>query len=324
MNILITGGAGFIGSHLAERLLREGHRVWVVDDLSTGSLENIDHLRENPQLNVIISSVTDKGLISPIVARCDLIFHLAAAVGVQLVVNNPIHAIEVNVKGTETILELAAAGKKRVLITSTSEVYGKSEREKFSETDDLVIGAPSKSRWSYAISKALDESLALAYHKERELPVVIVRLFNTVGPRQTGRYGMVIPRFVRQALTNQPITVYGDGTQTRTFTHVKDAVDAMIKLALHPNAPSEIFNVGGKREISIKELAFKVKELLKSNSEIVYIPYEKAYEPGFEDMRRRVPDISKVRRWIGYEPRYTLDDIIIDVAEYMKRELDSE
>lgn len=318
MKYLLTGGAGFIGSHLAETLLGRGDEVYVIDDLSTGSMENIQHLKGAKGFRYVIDSVLNKQLMAELVDEADLVFHLAAAVGVRLIVESPVRTIETNIKGTEIVLEVAAKKKKPVVVFSTSEVYGKSDGDRFSETDDLILGPSFKGRWSYAASKLIDEFLALAYHKEKKLPVIIIRLFNTVGPRQTGRYGMVVPRFVQQALRAEPLTVFGDGKQTRTFTHVKDAVLAILKLAEHPEAVGEIFNVGGKDEISIEGLAYRVKGVLRSLSPITYIPYENAYEEGFEDMRKRVPDISKVRNLIGYEPQCTLDDIIRDVAEYQK------
>jgi len=318
MNYLVTGGAGFIGSHLVEALLRRGGQVYVIDDLSTGSMENIQHLKAQEGFRCVIDSVLNKPLMAELVDEADVIFHLAAFVGVRLIVESPVRTIETNIKGTEIVLEVAAKKRKPVVVFSTSEVYGKSDRTKFSETDDSVLGPSSKGRWSYAASKLLDEFLALAYYKERKLPVVIIRLFNTVGPRQTGRYGMVIPRFVQQALRGEPITVFGDGKQTRTFTHVKDTVWAILKLGEHRAAFGEIFNVGGKEEISIERLACLVRDLLGSSSPITYVPYDEAYEEGFEDMRKRVPDITKVQNLIGYEPRRSLQDMILDVAEYYR------
>lgn len=298
--------------------MRRGDDVCVIDDLSTGSIENIQHLKREKGFRYVIETVLNKPVMAELVDDADLVFHLAAAVGVRLIVESPVRTIETNIKGTEVVLDVAAKKKKPVVVFSTSEVYGKSDGETFSETDDLILGPSFKGRWSYAASKLIDEFLALAYYKERKLPVIIIRLFNTVGPRQTGRYGMVVPRFVQQALRREPITVFGDGKQTRTFTHVRDAVWAILKLAEHPGAIGEIFNVGGREEISIEELAHRVKEVLRSPSPITYVPYDDAYEEGFEDMRKRVPDISKVRNLIGYEPQCTLDDIIRDVAEYQK------
>lgn len=318
MRVLITGGAGFIGSHLAEALLDRGQEVTVLDDLSTGAIENIRHLKGQPRFRYVIDSVMNRAVMAELVDDAELIFHLAAAVGVRLIVESPVRTIETNIKGTETVLELAAKKRKPVVIFSTSEVYGKSNGAKFLEEGDLILGPTHRARWSYAASKIIDEFLALAYYKEKRLPVIIIRLFNTVGPRQTGRYGMVVPRFVQQALSGEPITVYGDGKQTRTFTHVKDAVRAILALVEHPKAFGEVFNVGGKEEIAIEDLASLVKEVVRSRSPIVYVPYDQAYEAGFEDMRRRVPDISKIQALIGFEPEYTLKDIIVDVAEYEK------
>src|SRR6266446_3917093 len=295
MKILVTGGAGFIGSHLAEELLNT-HEVCVLDDLSTGSIENIRHLKGREGFRYIVDTVLNRALVAELIDDAELILHLAAAVGVRLIVESPVQTIETNIKGTEIVLELAARKKKAVVIFSTSEVYGKSNEEKFSESGDLVLGPTFKGRWSYAASKMIDEFLALAYYKEKKLPVTIVRLFNTVGPRQTGRYGMVVPRFVRQALTSQPITVFGDGKQTRTFTHVKDAVWAISQLLKCPSAAGEIFSVRGSEEISIDDLAYSVKETLRGSSPIVYVPYAEAYEEEFEDMQRRVPDIGKLTR----------------------------
>lgn len=318
MKYLLTGGAGFIGSHLAEELLNRGDEVRIVDDLSTGSIENIEHLKRRKKFQYVIDSILSKALLAELIDGADLVFHLAAAVGVRLIVENPVRTIETNIKGTEMVLELAAKKKKPVVIFSTSEVYGKSNGAKFLESGDLILGPTFKGRWSYAASKIIDEFLALAYYKERKLPVIVIRLFNTVGPRQTGRYGMVVPRFVQQALAGEPITVFGDGQQSRTFTHVRDAVWAILKLVGCPSAIGDIFNVGGKEEISIENLAFLVKQVLQSPSPVIYIPYEKAYEEGFEDMRKRVPDISKIQALIGYEPKCGLRDIILDVADYQK------
>jgi len=318
MKALITGGAGFIGSHLAETLLEQGHEVYLIDDLSTGSIDNIEHLKNRKGFNYTIETILNFPVLAELVDKCDVIFHLAAAVGVMLIVESPVRTIETNIKGTEAVLMHANKKKKKVIIASTSEVYGKSNQDFFKEDGDLILGPTTKGRWSYACSKALDEFLALAYWKEKRLPVIIIRLFNIVGPRQTGRYGMVIPRFVIQALQNKPITVFGDGKQTRCFTHVKDAVDALIKLSQTEKAVGEVINLGSDREITIEELAYKVKELARSTSEIRYIPYDRAYEEGFEDMRRRVPDLTKIKRLIDYTPRYSLEDIIRDVIEYYK------
>jgi len=318
MKFLLTGGAGFIGSHLSEALLDKGGHVSIIDDLSTGGMENIQHLKGREGFKYVLDTVMNKSIMAELVDEADMIFHLAAAVGVWLIVESPVRTIETNIKGTELVLELAAKKKKTVVIFSTSEVYGKSNGNKFTESGDLILGPTFKGRWSYAASKIIDEFLALAYYKERKLPVIIIRLFNTVGPRQTGRYGMVVPRFVHQALAGESITVFGDGKQTRTFTHVKDVVWAILKLVKHPGAIGEVFNIGGKDEVSIETLARTVKEVLDSSSPIVCIPYEEAYEEGFEDMRKRVPDISKIENLIGYEPKCDLKDIIRDVAEYRR------
>src|SRR3954471_23368237 len=299
MRVLITGGAGFVGSHLAEALLDRGDEVFILDNLSTGSIHNVVHLKPNPKFHYTIDTVSNEPVLAELVDRCDIVVHLAAAVGVKLIVEQPVHTIETNVHGTEVVLKHANKKKKLVFIASTSEVYGKSADVPFREGADLVLGATAKHRWAYACSKMIDEFLALAYWKERKLPVVIVRLFNTVGPRQTGQYGMVLPTFVRQALAGQPLTVFGDGTQSRSFTYVGDVVEAFIKLMHEPRAVGEVFNVGNTGEISIRELAEKVKAMTGSVSPIQMVPYEKAYEAGFEDMPRRVPDISKIRALIG-------------------------
>jgi UDP-glucose 4-epimerase len=316
---LITGGAGFIGSHLAERLLHDGHEVAVLDNLSTGSIDNISHLKHTPGFSYAIDSVTNESLLAEMIDRSDVVFHLAAAVGVKLIVEQPVHTIETNVHGTEVVLKHANKKKKLVVIASTSEVYGKSTDVPFREGAELVLGATVKHRWAYACSKLIDEFLALAYWKERKLPVIIVRLFNTVGPRQTGQYGMVLPTFVRQALAGQPITVFGDGKQTRSFTYVGDVVEALIKLANEPRAIGGVFNVGNTDEVSIRELAERVKTLSGSQSDIQYVPYDEAYEAGFEDMPRRVPDISKIRALVGYQPKLELNDIIKTVIEHIRQ-----
>lgn len=323
MKILITGGAGFIGSHLAEHLLTKGDEVWAIDDLSTGSVENIEHLKNHPRFHYQIESIMNNGAVAELVDRCDAIFHLAAAVGVRLIVESPVRTIETNIRGTEVILQLAAKKKKLVLIASTSEVYGKSHKLPFCEEDDLVIGPPVKGRWSYACSKAIDEFLALAYWKERHLPVIVTRFFNTVGPRQTGRYGMVLPNFVRQALANEPLTVFGTGKQSRCFAYVGDVVEALRKLICSESAVGEIFNLGSSEEVTIEELARRVRCTAKSRSEIVYVPYDQAYEEGFEDMQRRVPSLEKAAKWIGYHPKTSLDEIIERVCEYEKARLAS-
>jgi UDP-glucose 4-epimerase len=299
-----------VGSHLAEALLGDGHQVMVLDDLSTGSIENIEHLKPNERFSYSIDSVFEP-ITAELIDRADTVFHLAAAVGVRLIVESPVNTIETNVHGTERVLALASKKKKKVVLASTSEVYGKSEAVPFREDHDLVMGPTYKGRWSYACSKAIDEFLALAYYKEKGLPVVIVRLFNTVGPRQTGRYGMVIPNFVRQALKGEPITVFGDGTQSRCFTYVGDVVGALARLAGNDAAVGRVFNVGNDRhEISILDLARKIKEKTGSKSPIELVPYDEAYEEGFEDMPRRVPDLSRIREAIGYTPKVDLDEIL--------------
>src|SRR6186713_1471039 len=307
MKALLTGGAGFVGSHLAEALLLSGHQVMVIDDLSTGSMDNIVHLKDQPGFEYVIDSVMNESLAAELIDRADVVFHLAAAVGVKLIVEAPVRTIETNVHGTEIVLKHAAKKGKLTLIFSTSEVYGKSVAVPFSEDADLVMGPTTKHRWAYACSKAIDEFLALAYHKERKLPVVVFRLFNTVGPRQTGRYGMVIPNFVRQAISGQPITVYGDGLQRRCFTDVSDVVWALLRLAVSEEAVGQVINIGNdSREVSIMDLAKLVKQKTKSPSEIVLVPYSQAYEEGFEDMPRRVPDLTKIKKLIGYEPKVDL------------------
>lgn len=318
MDFLITGGAGFVGSHLADQLLREGQRVFVIDNLSTGSIANIAHLKGHARFHYTIDTVANEPVLAELIDQCDIIFHLAAAVGVKLIVEAPVHTIETNVHGTEVVLKHANKKKKLVLVASTSEVYGKSTSVPFHEDDDLVLGPTLKHRWAYACSKAIDEFLALAYWKEKKLPVIITRLFNTVGPRQTGQYGMVIPNFVRQALAGQPITVFGDGSQTRSFTYVGDVVCALAALVREPAAVGQVFNIGNKEEISIRELAERVKKLAGSASPIVAIPYDQAYEAGFEDMPRRVPDIGKIQALIGYQPRVNLDEILTKVIEYFR------
>ena len=318
MKALITGGAGFVGSHLAERLLALGHDVLVLDNLSTGSINNLDHLKSAQGLSYVIDSVTNEPLLAELLDQSDVVYHLAAAVGVRLIVEAPVHTIETNVHGTEVVLKHANKKKKLVFIASTSEVYGKSTDVPFREAADLVLGPTAKHRWAYACSKMIDEFLALAYWKEKKLPVIVVRLFNTVGPRQTGQYGMVLPTFVRQALAGQPITVFGDGTQSRSFTYVGDVVDALIALASEPRAVGEVFNIGNTDEISIKDLADRVKAAASSTSPIQFIPYDQAYEAGFEDMPRRVPDISKLGKLIGYKPKVRLDEIIERVIEHAR------
>ena len=318
MKVLITGGSGFIGSHLADALIARGDSVVVLDDLSTGSIDNVRQLEPHPRFRMIVGSVHDADLVARLVDECDAVFHLAAAVGVKLIVESPVRTIETNVHGTEMVLAAAARQRKRVLIASTSEVYGLSDQVPFREDGNLVMGATTKGRWSYACSKAIDEFLALAYFREKKLPTVIVRLFNTVGPRQTGRYGMVVPTLVGQALAGEPLTVFGNGKQTRCFGYVGDIVDALIKLIEHPAAPGEVFNLGSQEEVSIAALAQRIVALTGSPSKIVYVPYSEAYEEGFEDMPRRVPDTSKAERVIGFRARMPLDGIlravIADVA----------
>ena len=320
MRVLITGGAGFVGSHLAEAFLERGDEVCVLDNLSTGSIDNIRHLKGQAGFSYTIDTVENEPVLAELIDRADVVVHLAAAVGVKLIVEQPVHTIETNVHGTEVVLKLANKKKKLVLLASTSEVYGKSTSVPFSEDADLVLGPTTKHRWAYACSKLIDEFLALAYWKERKLPVIIVRLFNTVGPRQTGQYGMVIPNFVRQALAGQPITVFGDGTQSRSFTYVGDVVRALVALVDEPKAVGQVFNIGNGREITIGDLAEKVRTLTGSNSGIVRIPYDQAYESGFEDMPRRVPDIAKIRSLVGYEPTVDLDEILARVIEYFRQQ----
>jgi UDP-glucose 4-epimerase len=319
MRVLITGGAGFVGSHLSEAFLQRGDEVSVLDNLSTGSIDNIQHLKGQPGFRYTIDSVTNEPLLAELIDASDVVVHLAAAVGVKLIVEAPVHTIETNVHGTEVVLKHANKKKRLVIIASTSEVYGKSTAVPFHEDADLVLGPSAKHRWAYACSKLIDEFLALAYWKERKLPVIIVRLFNTVGPRQTGQYGMVIPTFVRQALSGQPITVFGDGTQSRSFTYVGDVVKAMVALIDEPRAIGQVFNIGNGAEISIGELAVRIKQMTGSDSPIVVVPYEQAYEAGFEDMPRRVPEIGKIRDLVGYRPTVELDEILTRVIEYFRQ-----
>ena len=323
MNTLITGGAGFIGSHLAELLLQQGHQVFVIDDLSTGNIENILPLKSNPRFHHTIDTIMNVPVTAELVDRCDVVFHLAAAVGVRLIVESPVRTIETNIKGTEIILELANKKKKQVLITSTSEVYGKADKIPFSETDNLILGPTHKGRWSYACSKAIDEFLALAYWREKNVPVIVTRLFNTVGPRQSGRYGMVLPTFVKQAVREEPLTVFGDGSQSRCFAHVSDVVGALVGLSQKEEARGRVFNIGSDNEITIRALAEKVKHLTDSRSEIQFVPYEEAYQEGFEDMQRRVPDISRIQQLIGYRPTQDIDEIIRSVIDYQDDRLKS-
>jgi UDP-glucose 4-epimerase len=318
MRVLITGGAGFIGSHLADAYIARGDEVFVLDDLSTGSIDNIRHLKGHARFHYTIESVHHAPTVAELVDQCDVVFHMAAAVGVRLIVESPVRTIETNVHGTEVVLAKANKKKKKVLIASTSEVYGLSEQVPFREDGNLVLGPTSKGRWSYACSKAIDEFLALAYWRERKLPTVIVRLFNTVGPRQTGQYGMVVPTFIKQALTGRPITIYGDGRQSRCFADVSDIVRALVALMDHPGAVGEVFNIGSNEEVTIGALAERVKTLANSDSEIVAVPYEQAYGEGFEDMPRRVPDIGKIERLIGYRPTKSLDEILKSVIEFFR------
>jgi UDP-glucose 4-epimerase len=322
MKALLTGGAGFVGSHLAEALLDQGHAVQVIDDLSTGSMDNIVHLKGRPGFEYVIDSIMNEPLTAELIDRADVVFHLAAAVGVKLIVEAPVRTIETNVHGTEVVLTHASKKGKLVVVFSTSEVYGKNADVPFHEDADLVMGPTTKHRWAYACSKALDEFLALAYWKERKLPVVVVRLFNTVGPRQTGRYGMVIPTFVRQALMGLPITVYGDGDQRRSFTYVGDVVNGLIALADEPRAVGQVFNIGNTEEISIGGLAERVKMMTGSASDIVRIPYAQAYEAGFEDMPRRVPNLAKIREYVGYAPTIGLEEILRRVIDHTRATLE--
>ncbi len=318
MKVLITGGAGFIGSHLAEALLHRGHNVTIIDDLSTGRVENISKIRAFPNFHFAIETIMNEAVMDRLVSECDVIFHLASAVGVELIVSRPVEVIQRCVLGTEIVLKIANRYKRKILITSTSEIYGKNSKVPFCENDDRLLGPTTKSRWSYSCSKAIDEFLALAYYKEKQLPIIITRLFNTIGPKQTRQYGMVVPRFVRQAILNKEITVYGTGEQSRCFGYVSDIVDALIGLMNHPGAVGEIFNIGNTKEISILGLAELIKKMTKSKSVIIQVPYEKAYEDGFEDMERRIPDLSKINKLIGYEPKVQLHDMIKSVFDFIK------
>jgi len=318
MRALITGGCGFIGSYLAEALLARGDAVTVVDDLSTGRFENIQPLVGRPGFSFAIETIANETVMDRLASECDIIYHLAAAVGVELVVHDPVHVLETNVQGTEVIFRVGARYRKKVVLASTSEVYGKGTRVPFSEDDDRTLGPTTRSRWSYACSKALDEFMALAYHKQLALPVVIARFFNTVGPRQSGRYGMVIPRFVRQALSGEPLTIYGDGQQSRCFAYVEDVVRGVVALADCPEAEGQVYNVGSTEEVTIEQLAQRVLALAGSQSELVYIPYGEAYEEGFEDMLRRVPDIRKIKAAVGWEPTVDLDGILTRVIASMR------
>jgi len=318
MKILVTGGAGFIGSHLAEKLLESGHEVFIIDNLWTGKLDNLSKIQNHKRLHLVVNTILDESVMNELIFKVDHVYHLAAAVGVKKIMDHPVETLDINVKGTEMVLRLANQFKKKVFIASTSEIYGKHLEHDLSEDDNRIMGTVKKRRWAYACSKTLDEFLALAYFDEKKLPIVIGRLFNTVGPRQTGQYGMVLPTFVQSALLGKPIIVYGEGTQTRSFTYVKDVVEAITRLMDEPAAEGDIFNVGNNTEVTINELAQKVKEMTGSNSEIEHIPYEKAYGPGFEDMEKRCPNIDKVKKLIVFEPSYDLEAIIQSVIDYFK------
>jgi UDP-glucose 4-epimerase len=320
MRALITGGAGFIGSHLADELLGRGHQAIVLDNLSTGRLENIRHLKTHPGFQFVQGDILDETLVDSLVQNCDAVFHLAAAVGVELIVKNPLHSLTTNIRGSEIIFKTASRYMKKVLITSTSEIYGKNVNAPLREDDDRILGSPLKSRWAYSTSKAVDEILAYSYWREKQLPTVIIRLFNTVGPRQTGAYGMVIPRFILQALRNEPITIYGTGKQSRCFVFVADVVQALVDVMGHPQAVGGVFNMGSQEEISMEDLARLIVEKTRSKSPLIYIPYDKAYEEGFEDMLRRVPDTSRIRDLIGFQPRHNLNQIIDKIIESYRAE----
>ena len=318
MKILITGGAGFIGSHLTEKLLKEGHEISVIDNLSTGKYSNIIHLIKNPKFTYKIDSILNRDVLENMIKASDQVYHLAAAVGVKYIIDNPLLSLRTNIGGTENVLEFANKYKKKVLVASTSEIYGKSDKIPFKEEDDRLLGSTHISRWSYSSAKAIDEFLALAYHREKKLPVVIVRCFNTVGPRQTGQYGMVVPKFVHNALLNHPIMIFGDGKQSRCFCDVEDVTDGMIKLMNNKKAEGQIFNIGNDLEISIEELAKKIKQMTNSRSKIEYIDYEEAYEEGFEDMRHRKPDLTKVKACIDFKPKFDLDQILQRIITYFE------
>lgn len=320
-HFLVTGGAGFIGSHLCELLLKKDHHVVAIDNLSTGRLENIQHLLHSPGFQFVRENITNTQVLDRLTSEAEVIIHLAAVVGVKLIVEDPVNTIATNIMGTEAVLTTANRYGCKVMLASTSEVYGKGYKVPFNEEDDCVMGPTSHSRWSYATSKAIDEFLGLAYHRQFGLPVVVMRFFNTVGPRQTGRYGMVVPRFVRQALCGEALTVYGDGEQSRCFADVADIVDATVQLASHPGAVGQVLNVGANGEVTIRQLAEKVIALTGSQSEIVYVPYDEAYAPGFEDMRRRVPDLQKIQNLIGYRPRYSLEETLNRVITYERQQL---
>jgi UDP-glucose 4-epimerase len=318
MNVLITGGAGFIGSHLSDRLLMHGHRVTAIDDLSTGRESNVAHLERAPGFQLVRETILQASVMDRLVSECDAIYHLASAVGVELIISSPVEVIERCILGTEMVLKTAHRYRKKVLLTSSSEVYGKNASVPFGEDDDRILGPTTKSRWSYSCSKAIDEFLALAYHKEKRLPIVIARLFNTVGPRQTGRYGMVVPRFVQQALAGTPVTVYGDGSQRRCFSDVADVVGALTALMDHPGAVGRIFNVGSAEEVTILDLAKRVIALTGGTSSIQMIAYDVAYEAGFEDMARRIPDLTRIHSLIGYRPTVGLDEIISRIVDHLR------
>ena len=314
MRALITGGAGFIGSHLADRLLDRGDEVTILDDLSTGRLENIAHLEDRPDAEFVLGSVLNADLVDHVVSRVDAVYHLAAAVGVELIVEKPLESLLTNIRGTETVFEKAHKYSKRILVTSTSEIYGKNTSDSLSEDDDRILGSPLKSRWSYSEAKAIDEILAYTYWREKGLEAVIARLFNTVGSRQTGSYGMVVPRFVHQALRNEPLTIYGDGNQTRCFCAVSDVVSGIVALSEHPDAFGGVFNLGSTEEVSMKDLANRIIAITGSSSQLVFVPYDVAYEEGFEDMLRRVPAITRAHDLVGFTPSIALDDIIESVV----------
>lgn len=320
MRVLITGGSGFIGSHLCERYLREGHQVDVIDDFSTGNLTNLKNCASNKDFNLLNDSVLNEKMMYTLIDKCDMVFHLAAAVGVELIVKQPVRTIETNIRGTEIILSIAKKFGKRVFIASTSEVYGKNGNVPFREDDDCLLGSTTFSRWSYACSKAIDEFLGLAYHRQFGLPVLIMRFFNTVGERQTGQYGMVIPRFVKAALLGEPLVIYGDGKQTRCFGYVKDVIDGMTALVNDRSSYGSVYNIGSAEEISIENLAIKIKEMTGSSSELKYIPYEKAYGQAFDDMRRRVPCIEKIQKQVGYKPKTSLNKTLEIIIDYLRKE----
>lgn len=321
MRTLITGGAGFVGSHLTDKLIKDGHEVTIIDDLSTGRYSNVEHLDGQPNFRLIIDTVLNEHLMEDLIKESDQVFHMASAVGVKLIMDHPVRTIETIFRGTDVVLKYCSRYRKRVLIPSTSEVYGKGTAVPFREEDDILKGSTSKHRWAYACAKELDEFLALAHWKETRLPVIVIRLFNTVGPRQTGQYGMVVPRFVKAALTDQPIPVFGDGNQSRCFGHVLDIIEALAKAIQTPECYGQVMNLGNPEEVTIKRLAEKTVEMLQSRSKIEYIPYDEVYGEGFEDMQRRVPGLEKAQRLIGFQPTRTLDNIINDVADQFRKEM---